>query len=109
MIAKSKKPNRILDSDRAFEIYQYKAALRNKSDSFLRSANPSQKGQSVFASSLFDVSPKTIRDIWNRRTWQHVTYELWEQEDLCSEYSGKVVVNRAAKTGQVCNVGFTDH
>jgi hypothetical protein len=31
---------------------------------------------------MFDVSPKTIRDVWNRRTWQRATCHLWEEEGV---------------------------
>jgi hypothetical protein len=31
---------------------------------------------------MFDVSPKTIRDIWSRRTWKRATCHLWEEEGV---------------------------
>ena len=30
----------------------------------------------------FDVSPKTIRDIWSHRTWQRATCHLWESSNV---------------------------
>uniref|UniRef100_A0A7S0M491 Uncharacterized protein n=1 Tax=Cryptomonas curvata TaxID=233186 RepID=A0A7S0M491_9CRYP len=42
------------------------------------------KGQSAPLAKRYGVSPKTIRDIWNRRTWAYVTIQLWclEQPDI---------------------------
>ena len=39
------------------------------------------KGQSVPVAQRFGVSPKTVRDIWNRRTWAHTTVHLWQEEE----------------------------
>ena len=33
-------------------------------------------GQSVLVSRMFGISPKAVRDIWNLRTWRHVTGTL---------------------------------
>ena len=33
-------------------------------------------GRSVLVSRMFGISPKTVRDIWNLRTWRHVTSTL---------------------------------
>ena len=38
--------------------------------------NRKQSAASELAS-LFKISPKTVRDIWNRRTWIHETKPLW--------------------------------
>jgi hypothetical protein len=42
------------------------------------------RGKSVSISSEYNVSPKTIRDIWNRRTWQRATCHLWQYDDVSS-------------------------
>ena len=34
-------------------------------------------GRSVLVAHMFGVSPKAVRDIWNRRTWRHVTEAIW--------------------------------
>ena len=31
------------------------------------------KGYSAFVAKLYGISPKTVRDIWNFRTWRHIT------------------------------------
>ena len=33
-------------------------------------------GRRVLVSRLFGISPKAVRDIWNQRTWRHVTSTL---------------------------------
>ena len=38
------------------------------------------RGQSSRVAKQFGVSPKTIRDIWNRRTWTQTTAHLWSDE-----------------------------
>ncbi len=39
------------------------------------------KSRSVLISQMYGVSPKAVRDIWNMRTWRHVTREMWSNED----------------------------
>ncbi len=34
-------------------------------------------GKSTIVAELYRVSPKTIRDIWNRKTWTQVTFFTW--------------------------------
>ena len=55
----------ILNADLAINIYIYGVVLCNI------------KGQSVHVGNKFGVSPKTVRDIWNHRTWIHCTRHLW--------------------------------
>jgi hypothetical protein len=38
------------------------------------------KGRSVPVGKMFNVSAKTIRDIWSRRTWSFATCHLWKGE-----------------------------
>ena len=35
---------------------------------------------SVLLAAQYGVSPKTIRDIWNRKSWAHSTADLFERE-----------------------------
>ena len=37
---------------------------------------------SSVVSKIFGVSPKTVRDIWNMRTWRHCTQARWTDDDL---------------------------
>uniref|UniRef100_A0A7S0LTU1 Uncharacterized protein n=1 Tax=Cryptomonas curvata TaxID=233186 RepID=A0A7S0LTU1_9CRYP len=40
------------------------------------------RGQSVSVANRYNVSAKTIRDIWNRKTWIFDTSCLWHYEDV---------------------------
>ena len=68
----------VLNEDLAAEIYRCKLAL--KSTSCGENAESRNRGQSLPVSREFGVSPKTIRDIWSRRTWTCATYHLWIDE-----------------------------
>ncbi len=43
------------------------------------------RGMSIPVSKMFGISPRAIRDIWNRRTWEHATADLWELETFVEE------------------------
>ncbi len=62
----------VLSDKEAFEIYKCKLSL----DKF------KTKGRSVPVSLQFNVSPKTVRDIWTRRTWTNATKDLWHIEEV---------------------------
>jgi hypothetical protein len=70
----------VLNESLAAEIYRLKITMLQKHATFPRDPVLTLRGQSVFVSSMFDVSPKTIRDIWNRRTWQRATQAFWAFE-----------------------------
>eukprot|EP00292_Cryptomonas_paramecium_P022631 CAMPEP_0113698324 /NCGR_PEP_ID=MMETSP0038_2-20120614/22641_1 /TAXON_ID=2898 /ORGANISM="Cryptomonas paramecium" /LENGTH=197 /DNA_ID=CAMNT_0000621463 /DNA_START=46 /DNA_END=639 /DNA_ORIENTATION=- /assembly_acc=CAM_ASM_000170 len=53
----------ILTKEQAISIY-----LQRKSSGLRTSA----------VAAMFQVNPKTVRDIWNRRTWADETQHLWE-------------------------------
>ena len=38
------------------------------------------RGKSGFFSKLYGVSPRTIRDIWNRKSWAYATNLIWQEE-----------------------------
>jgi hypothetical protein len=73
----------------AAEIYKEKLALiitPASSESCLKDdARVEMKGKSVQVSAKYGVSAKTVRDIWNRRTWIDATSFLWSIESLRSE------------------------
>jgi hypothetical protein len=62
----------VLTEKEAFEIYKCKFP----SDKF------QMKGRSVPVSRRFNVSPKTVRDIWSQRTWTHATRSLWSAYEV---------------------------
>ncbi len=80
----------ILTACDAENIYKEKLLIANSNPNTLtRTSSKTLRGQSVSVSTRFDVSPKTIRDIWNRRTWLRATCHLWhlDNSDFGPEYS----------------------
>jgi hypothetical protein len=72
----------VLSEQTAQEIYRCKLQLQaEREDLPHRAARSALRGQSMRISYMFDVSPTTVRDIWNHRTWQRVTRHLWEGND----------------------------
>jgi hypothetical protein len=66
-------PRAILTRAQAVEIYMFRNELgRDESN---------QKDQCVGLAKKFHISPKAIRDIWNRRTWTKETEHLWQNTD----------------------------
>ena len=85
--SRSHRNHKILSEEQAVEIYKEKLAFLRK-PAGTRCKTESLRGKSTVTSSKFYVSPKTVRDIWNRRTWQHATSFLWsyeESDDFCIE------------------------
>ncbi len=79
----------------ALEIYAQKVNLQ-RPKSFGSCINKSclLRGQSAVVAVKYNVSAKTIRDIWNRRTWTFATCRLWKQEcSLYTHYSPDQVVS----------------
>jgi hypothetical protein len=80
----------VLTDEKAAEIYVYKLATlrsglskpKNYSQVFLHTESPKIKGQSTLVAQQYAVSPKTIRDIWNRKTWANATRHLWSSETV---------------------------
>ncbi len=86
----------VLNETAAIEIYRCKLNFRLP-DSFkssLQTVQTRAKGQSAQVADRFGVSPKTIRDIWNRRTWATTTAHLWSQDEdfKCSLASTRSLV-----------------
>ncbi len=73
----------VLNNELAVEIYKCKLAFVAPSSSIacFQSLERRARGQSALISSRFGVSPKTIRDIWNHKTWAHATNHLWSHSE----------------------------
>ena len=69
-------PRAILTETQAIEIYTYRKMNNNspKTDTRL-------SGRSAAVAEKFNVSPKAVRDIWNRRTWTQETQHLWTEDE----------------------------
>jgi hypothetical protein len=81
------KPRVILNRSLAAEIYKEKLALEAPTsfESCLRDMRVKIKGKSVQVSAKYGVSAKTIRDIWNGRTWTSATSALWSSSSSMQE------------------------
>ena len=66
----------------AYEIYAQKLIFQAPTNfgSCFEAANAKLKGKSNRLAKQYKVSAKTIRDIWNRRTWTFATCNLWREE-----------------------------
>ena len=72
----------VLTEDLAARIYQCKLDLKAPQGTAAHDTEHDKtRGKSVPVSIKFGVSPKTIRDIWTRRTWASTTSHLWHLED----------------------------
>ena len=72
----------MLTEQDAIEIYKYKMAIscaKAKND-----VVDSLRGKSVSVSKMYEISPRTVRDIWNRQTWTNATSHLWKDESISS-------------------------
>jgi hypothetical protein len=71
----------VMSSDCAIKIYEEKLKILRsfyfKVDDLTKQDENPIRGMSCRAACKFQVSPKTIRDIWSRRTWQQETSHLW--------------------------------
>jgi hypothetical protein len=61
----------ILTADQARTIYQLRSVSTAEDSSACSVA-----GKSSLVSEIFGVSPKTIRDVWNRKTWTQVSLHI---------------------------------
>ncbi len=73
-------PGTSLNEDQAMQIYMHKLASILSYELDPTRERP-LRGQSTSLAIRYGVSPKAIRDIWNRRTWAHATIHLWSLED----------------------------
>jgi hypothetical protein len=63
----------ILTADQVVEIYQ----LRSQLHTSIEPGEQQIRGRTLAVAKRFGVSPKTVRDIWNRRSWANETCHLW--------------------------------
>eukprot|EP00292_Cryptomonas_paramecium_P013081 CAMPEP_0113679480 /NCGR_PEP_ID=MMETSP0038_2-20120614/10668_1 /TAXON_ID=2898 /ORGANISM="Cryptomonas paramecium" /LENGTH=224 /DNA_ID=CAMNT_0000597517 /DNA_START=60 /DNA_END=734 /DNA_ORIENTATION=- /assembly_acc=CAM_ASM_000170 len=67
-------PRALLSGEQAAQIYMYR-----KSTTF--SVDPRLSGNANAVAAKYGISSKTVRDIWNRRTWAEETQHLWNAGD----------------------------
>jgi hypothetical protein len=71
-------PRALLNGQDAIDIYRHRRA--NLSTSAANSHGPCKHTSAL--AFKYNVSPKTIRDIWNRRTWTKETKHLWTEDEM---------------------------
>ncbi len=96
-------PRSVLNHQQAIEIFKL-GKLKPKTDTGvgLRFLGKFDGNSSVLAK-LYGVSPKAIRDIWNRRTWTEQTRHLWAGDE-----SKQVVASGDCTADQKAAVKPTD-
>ena len=73
------------------EIYKLKISIMHNLSVCFKAGNAGQciRGKNIPVARRYGVSPRAIRDIWNRKTWAYVTHQLWFMEkhfyDDCTE------------------------
>ena len=72
----------VLNKTLAAEVYAHKLALTIPTSfkSCLQVASKKTKGESAKLALRYGVSAKTIRDVWNKKTWADATSHLWKKE-----------------------------
>jgi hypothetical protein len=94
----------VLTDDQAAAIFRLRGSFSGANCSRDRDFT----SRSTMVSNIFGVSPKAVRDIWNKRTWRHCTQALWTEEDNLqrAEYL-KNLENLAAAAVHTCYHNFT--
>lgn len=79
MDAGAKKKRTVLNKATAVEIYQHKIRLMVPMSykASIQSWKANIRGESSKLAKQYGVSSKTIRDVWNRRSWIEATDSLW--------------------------------
>ena len=64
------------------EIYKLKISIMHDLYMCCESGNPNQwlRGKNIPVALRYGVTPRAIRDIWNRKTWAYATQQLWPLE-----------------------------
>ncbi len=77
----------MLNEPQAVAIYITKLALQAQSRDKIPDNKKMQliKGQSARVAVMYGVTPRTIRDIWNRHSWAYATRHLWILEPQLSD------------------------
>ena len=83
----------VLNRDLVIEIYLHKIKLIRPTtfSGCLESPHTKVRGESARLSKRYGVSAKTIRDIWNRKSWVNTTAPLWGKEIDITQRRLKVV------------------
>ena len=72
------KKRALLTDDQAAEIFNLRVTVGQDTSIAQHRFFTSR---SIAVSQMYGVSPKAVRDIWNKRTWRHATRSLWTEDD----------------------------
>ena len=78
------RPRALLNENQAVEIYKLRRMQKpNFEECRSQNAGPTETSRfnACSLAERYSVSPKTIRDIWNRRTWTQETKHLWNEDE----------------------------
>ena len=77
-----KSSENMLTEKQAAEIYMLKLSQRTRHSNALSPDHcmRSLRGKCGLVAKTYGVSPRSVRDIWNRYTWEEATCHLWEHE-----------------------------
>ena len=88
----------MLTKKQAEEIYMIKLSQHTRHSNELSPdyCQRSLRGKCSFVAKTYGVSPRSVRDIWNRYTWEEATCHLWRHEQagaikICETSSKKVI------------------
>ena len=84
----------VLTVDQAAEVFNLRVP-------FCLTTSPTARdrlftSRSITVSRIYGVSPKAVRDIWNKRTWRHATRTLWTEDDELQHAKNVKVVDDIA-------------
>jgi hypothetical protein len=85
-------PRAILSEEQVVEIYQYQWTKPNRFN-----YDPLLTGRASAVAIKYNVSPKAIRDIWNRRTWKAETRHLWLADETPRDRGNQKSIFKAMK------------
>ena len=77
----------MLTDEQVMKIYMLKISMLNELLTVSRAANlvKRMRGRSHLVGLQYGVSARTIRDIWNRKTWAYASQRLWTLESSVSD------------------------
>jgi hypothetical protein len=92
----------ILSKELAVEIYKRNIVHADGSGQSTNSSSESKLlGRSSVVASMYNISPKTVRDIWNRVTWKHATCHLWTEGEIAGSKSSPITYVREEHTCKI--------
>ncbi len=88
----------VLTDDQAAAIFRLRGSFSGANCSRDRDFT----SRSAMVSNMFGISPKAVRDIWNKRTWRHCTQALWTEEDNLQQAEYLKCLGMDAATAHTC-------